>query len=228
LPSSKKISHPFAILGFTTAGGLRLHIDHAHTELSEVHSCSVDGCGKTFPRIRLLTFHMKKMHGITKAAAPPRDYPCSECEKVFRCPMALKKHMYKHDGKELPFPCNICGKRFVINSALKDHLMRHAGIKNYVCPYCGVGKTTRQEWNTHILTHTQEKKFKCHICEHASHNKQSLANHIKIVHEKIKNYACQYCGKTFGKSHACKIHEMTHTGEKRCECKVSLKRSSKS
>lgn len=86
------------------------------------------------------------------------------------------------------------------------------------------GKTTRQEWNTHILTHTQEKKFKCHICEHASHNKQSLANHIKIVHEKIKNYACQYCGKTFGKSHACKIHEMTHTGEKRCECKVRVER----
>ncbi|EDV96521.1 zinc finger protein 540 [Drosophila grimshawi] len=210
--------------GFTTAGGLRLHVDHAHTELSEVHSCSVDGCGKTFPRIRLLTFHMKKVHNISKAAAPPRDYPCTECEKVFRCPMALKKHMYKHDGKELPFPCNICGKRFVINSALKDHLMRHAGIKNYVCPYCGVGKTTRQEWNTHILTHTQEKKFKCHICEHASHNKQSLANHIKIVHEKIKNYACQYCGKTFGKSHACKIHEMTHTGEKRCECKVCGKK----
>ncbi|KAH8274266.1 hypothetical protein KR026_002120, partial [Drosophila bipectinata] len=210
--------------GFTTAGGLRLHIDHAHTELSEVHSCSVDGCGKTFPRVRLLTFHMKKAHGISKAAAPPRDYPCTECDKVFRCPMALKKHMYKHDGKELPFPCNICGKRFVINSALKDHLMRHAGIKNYVCPYCGVGKTTRQEWNTHILTHTQEKKFKCHICEHASHNKQSLANHIKIVHEKIKNYACQYCGKTFGKSHACKIHEMTHTGEKRCECKVCGKK----
>ncbi|ALC44501.1 CG7386 [Drosophila busckii] len=210
--------------GFTTAGGLRLHVDHAHAELSEVHACSVEGCGKTFPRIRLLTFHLKKAHNITKAAAPPRDYPCTECEKVFRCPMALKKHMYKHDGKELPFPCNICGKRFVINSALKDHLMRHAGIKNYVCPYCGVGKTTRQEWNTHILTHTQEKKFKCHICEHASHNKQSLANHIKIVHEKIKNYACQYCGKTFGKSHACKIHEMTHTGEKRCECKVCGKK----
>ncbi|KAH8390545.1 hypothetical protein KR215_004736 [Drosophila sulfurigaster] len=210
--------------GFTTAGGLRLHVDHAHTELSEVHACSVEGCGKTFPRIRLLTFHMKKVHNISKAAAPPRDYPCTECEKIFRCPMALKKHMYKHDGKELPFPCNICGKRFVINSALKDHLMRHAGIKNYVCPYCGVGKTTRQEWNTHILTHTQEKKFKCHICEHASHNKQSLANHIKIVHEKIKNYACQYCGKTFGKSHACKIHEMTHTGEKRCECKVCGKK----
>ncbi|XP_030385927.1 zinc finger protein 234 [Scaptodrosophila lebanonensis] len=206
--------------GFTTAGGLRLHVDHAHTELSEVHPCTVEGCDKTFPRIRLLTFHMKKVHNISKASAPPRDYPCTECQTVFRCPTALKKHMYKHDGKELPFPCNICGKRFVINSALRDHLMRHAGIKNHVCPYCGVGKTTRQEWNAHILTHTQEKKFKCTICDHASHNRQSLANHIKVVHQKIKNYSCQYCGKPFGKSYACKIHERSHTGEKCSECKI--------
>ncbi|EDW18435.1 zinc finger protein 668 [Drosophila mojavensis] len=206
--------------GFTTANGLRIHVDHAHTELSEVHACSVEGCGKTFPRIRLLTFHMKKAHNISKSAAPLRDFPCTECNTVFRCPTALKKHMYKHTGEELPYPCNICGKRFVINSALRDHLMRHAGIKNHVCPYCGVGKTTRQEWNAHILTHTKEKKFKCRQCDHASHNKQALSNHVKVVHMKIKNFACQYCGKTFGKSHACKVHERTHTGEKCCECKI--------
>ncbi|XP_034106375.1 zinc finger protein 236 [Drosophila nasuta] len=206
--------------GFTTANGLRIHVDHAHTELSEVHACSVEGCGKTFPRVRLLTFHMKKVHNISKSAAPLRDFPCTECDTVFRCPTALKKHMYKHTGEELPYPCNICGKRFVINSALRDHLMRHAGIKNHVCPYCGVGKTTRQEWNAHILTHTKEKKFKCRQCDHASHNKQALSNHVKVVHMKIKNFACQYCGKTFGKSHACKVHERTHTGEKCCECKI--------
>ncbi|EDW72909.1 uncharacterized protein Dwil_GK17259 [Drosophila willistoni] len=206
--------------GFTTANGLRIHVDHAHTELSEVHSCPADGCGKTFPRVRLLTFHMKKVHNISKAAAPLRDFPCTECDTVFRCPTALKKHMYKHTGEELPYPCNICGKRFVINSALRDHLMRHAGIKNHVCPYCGVGKTTRQEWNAHILTHTKEKKFKCRQCDHASHNKQALSNHVKVVHEKRKDFACQYCGKTFGKSHACKVHERSHTGEKCCECKI--------
>ncbi|XP_037933925.1 zinc finger protein 85-like [Teleopsis dalmanni] len=210
--------------GFTTANGLRLHVEHCHAETIQTYPCPEEGCGRTFPRTRLLNWHLKKVHKIVKELNEPKCYPCTECEKVFRCPMALKKHMYKHDGKELPFPCNICGKRFVINSALKDHLMRHAGIKNYVCPYCGVGKTTRQEWNTHINTHTQEKQFKCHLCPHASHNKQNLRMHVKIVHEKIKDYACQYCGKTFGKSNACKMHEMTHTGEKRCECKVCGKK----
>ncbi|EDW18438.1 zinc finger protein 700 [Drosophila mojavensis] len=204
--------------GFTTAGGLRLHMDHAHSEFSEVHACTFEGCDKTFPRSVLLTFHMKKVHKVAKAET--RNHPCTECEKVFRCPTALKKHMYKHTGEELPFACEICGKRFHIHSVLRDHLLRHAGVKNHVCPYCGVGKTTRQEWNKHILTHTREKQFQCRQCDHSSHNKQALSNHVKVVHMKIKNFACQYCGKTFGKSHACKIHERLHTGENCCECKI--------
>lgn len=203
--------------------GLTIHIDHCHPELAKSIPCTEEGCTQTFPRSRLLSWHLKKVHN--KFIKPgDKRYPCTECEKVFKCPLALKKHMYKHDGKELPYPCNICGKRFVLHTALKEHLMRHAGIKNYVCPYCGVGKTTRQEWNKHVNTHTQEKKFKCDLCPHASHNKQSLRLHIRVVHEKIKDFACQFCGKTFGKSHACKMHEMTHTGEKQYECKVCTKK----
>ncbi|XP_064544497.1 zinc finger protein 714 [Drosophila montana] len=210
--------------GFTTAAALRLHVDYAHTKSAAEIPCTVEDCKLLFPRMRLLTIHLKKVHNMSRASVPRAEQPCTECGMLFRCPVALKKHMYKHTGQQLPYPCNICGKGFHINSALKNHLLRHAGIKNYVCPYCGVGKTTRQEWSKHILTHTQEKMFKCQICDHATHTKRALDNHVKIVHEKIRNYACQYCGKTFGKSHACKIHEMTHTGEKRCECKVCGKK----
>ncbi|XP_023165255.2 zinc finger protein 714 [Drosophila hydei] len=210
--------------GFTTAAALRLHVDYAHTKSAAEIPCTVEGCKLLFPRMRLLTIHLKKVHNMSRENVPRAVQPCRECGMQFRCPVALKKHMYKHTGQQLPYPCNICGKGFHINSALKNHLLRHAGIKNYVCPYCGVGKTTRQEWSKHILTHTQEKMFKCQICDHATHTKRALDNHVKIVHEKIRNYACQYCGKTFGKSHACKIHEMTHTGEKRCECKVCGKK----
>ncbi|KAH8406867.1 hypothetical protein KR222_009579 [Zaprionus bogoriensis] len=210
--------------GFTTAAALRLHVDYAHTKCAQEIPCTVEGCTLLFPRMRLLTIHLKKVHNMSRASVPRVEQPCGECGLLFRCPVALKKHMYKHTGQQLPYPCNICGKGFHINSALKNHLLRHAGIKNYVCPYCGVGKTTRQEWSKHLLTHTQEKMFKCERCEHATHTKRALDSHVKIVHEKIRNYACQYCGKTFGKSHACKIHEMTHTGEKRCECKVCGKR----
>lgn len=204
--------------GFKTAAGLRHHVDHTHWELCTLHPCTVEGCDKSFPRTRMLNHHLKKDHKIIMPEI--MEHPCPECDKVFRCSTALKKHMYKHTGEELPISCNICDKRFHINSELRDHLLRHAGVKNHVCPYCGVGKTTRQEINKHILTHTREKQFQCRQCDHASHNKQALANHVKVVHMKIKNFACQYCGKTFGKSFACKLHERRHTGENISICKI--------
>lgn len=204
--------------GFTTAAGLRHHVDHTHWELCTLHPCTVEGCDKSFPRTRMLNHHLKKDHKIIMPEV--LEHPCTECDKVFRCSTALKKHMYKHTGEELPISCNICDKRFHINSELRDHLLRHAGVKNHVCPYCGVGKTTRQEINKHILTHTREKQFQCRQCDHASHNKQALANHVKVVHMKIKNFACQFCGKTFGKSFACKLHERRHTGENISVCNI--------
>ncbi|KAH8302702.1 hypothetical protein KR044_009780 [Drosophila immigrans] len=202
--------------GFTTETGLRHHMEHTHPERCKLHPCTVEGCDKQFPQTRMLTRHLRVEHNIAK----PEIHPCSGCEKVFRCPMALKKHMYKHTGEELPFGCNICNKRFSVNTELRDHLLRHAGIKNFVCPYCGVGRTTKQECDKHILTHTREKKFKCEHCEYATHNKQSLTKHVRVVHLNIRNHPCQYCEKTFANGYACRTHERLHTRESCFECNI--------
>jgi len=62
LPSSKKISHPFAILGFTTAGGLRLHIDHAHP-----------AGGKHFRQEQVLKTHMKVHDKPPRPPGKPKE-----------------------------------------------------------------------------------------------------------------------------------------------------------
>lgn len=99
--------------------------------------------------------------------------------------------------------------------------MRHAGIKKYVCHFCGVGKTTRQEWTQHInQVHTHEKRFTCEHCPHSTHSKKDLRLHVKVVHLGIKDFACQFCGKQFGKKYACQRHELSHTDDKRYECNV--------
>ncbi|KAL7732224.1 hypothetical protein ACLKA6_018463 [Drosophila palustris] len=202
--------------GFTTSTGLKHHMEHAHSELCELHACTVEGCEESFTTTRMFTKHLRKVHNIEK----PEIHPCSECEKVFRCPMALKKHMYKHTGEELPFGCNICQKRFRVNTELRDHLLRHAGIRNFVCPYCGVGRTTKQELDKHILTHTKEKKYMCDQCDHTSHNKQCMTKHIKVVHMKIRDYLCQYCQKSFASKYHLNTHEKLHTRDDCFECKI--------
>ncbi|KAL7732223.1 hypothetical protein ACLKA6_018462 [Drosophila palustris] len=206
--------------GFTTSTGLKRHMEHTHTELCDLHPCTVEGCNESFAQTRMLTQHMRKVHNIAK----PIIHPCPECDKVFRCPMALKKHMYNHTGEELPFGCNICQKRYRVNTELRDHLLRHAGIKNFVCPYCGVGRTTKQELDKHILTHTKEKKFKCDQCDHTSHNKQCMTKHIRVVHMKIRNFVCQYCPRSFGSAYACKNHEKLHTRNDCFECTICGKK----
>ncbi|XP_060659873.1 zinc finger protein 431-like [Drosophila nasuta] len=202
--------------GFTTSNGLRHHIEHTHTELCQMYTCTAKGCDKQFPLKRLLTRHMRVEHNIAK----PDIHPCSECDKLFRCPMALKKHMYKHTGEEKPFGCDICKRRFAASTELRDHLLRHAGIKRFVCAYCGVGKTTKQELDNHILTHTREKNFKCDQCEYATHIKQSLTKHIRVVHMKIRKHACKHCEKTFGTAYARRMHERLHTGDSCYECTI--------
>ncbi|XP_034484177.1 zinc finger protein 675-like [Drosophila innubila] len=202
--------------GFTTSTGLKHHMEHTHTELCDLHPCTVEGCSESFAQTRMLTQHLRKVHNIAK----PIIHPCPECDKVFRCPMALKKHMYDHTGEELPFGCNICQKRYRVNTELRDHLLRHAGIKNFVCPYCGVGKTTKQELDKHMLTHTKEKKFKCDQCDHTSSSKQRMSKHIKVVHLKIKDFVCQYCPKSFSTAYDCKIHERLHTRNNCFECTI--------
>ncbi|ALC44503.1 CG17328 [Drosophila busckii] len=203
---------------FTTNGGLRLHMEHAHPELVKAYPCTVEGCDRTFTRTHKLTNHLKNVHSIVKPKI--KEFPCPECDKVFQCPTALKKHMYKHTGEEFPNACEHCGKRFFIQAELRDHLLRHAGIKNYECPHCGIGKYTQSELNKHVAIHNRVKQFHCSQCNHSSYSKHALNNHVKVVHLKIKKHVCQQCGKTFGKPYSLRAHQARHTNEKAYVCNI--------
>lgn len=53
-----------------------------------------------------------------RAPAPSRSkkiFGCSECEKLFRSPRDLERHVLVHTG-EKPFPCLECGKFFATSA----------------------------------------------------------------------------------------------------------------
>ena len=53
--------------------------------------------------------------------------------------------------------------RFMTAGQLKNHKMTHAGIKPYVCRFCGWSFTQRGNLRNHERTHTGEKPYNCSV-----------------------------------------------------------------
>ena len=53
----------------------------------------------------------------------------------------------------------------------------------------------------------REKRFPCSVCEYGTNNSDNLKRHVKAVHEKIRDQACEQCHMTFSTvSHTSKFH----------------------
>ncbi|XP_030560875.1 zinc finger protein 879 [Drosophila novamexicana] len=66
----------------------------------------------------------------------------------------------------------------------------------------------------------------CEICQRKFVNGKTLSKHVKTVHNKIKPFICNVCGKKTARKASLIIHMRQHTGEKplKCEhCKFSTR-----
>nr|XP_016933273.1 gastrula zinc finger protein XlCGF46.1 isoform X1 [Drosophila suzukii] len=189
-----------------------------HSEESTRFVCMEEGCNRMYRHKTSLQHHLSKAHDIGK---PIKTHICEFCGRVFKNASALNQHRFTHDDQMvLPYACEMqdCTLRFYTKEKLKIHMMRHQGIKNYSCPYCGLKKTTKNELRLHINFHTLEKTWSCKECPKVCNSSTSLNKHVRAIHEKARDYACNYCEKRFATSGTRKYHEMTHTGEKNFEC----------
>ncbi|XP_037721952.1 gastrula zinc finger protein XlCGF46.1 isoform X2 [Drosophila subpulchrella] len=195
-----------------------------HSEESTRFVCMEEGCNRMYRHKTSLQHHLSKAHAIGK---PIKTHICEFCGRVFKNASALNQHRFTHDDQMvLPYACEMpdCTLRFYTKEKLKIHMMRHQGIKNYSCPYCGLKKTTKNELRLHINFHTLERTWSCKECPKVCNSSTSLNKHVRAIHEKARDYACNYCEKRFATSGTRKYHEMTHTGEKNFECHECGKR----
>ncbi|ODM93198.1 Regulator of G-protein signaling 7 [Orchesella cincta] len=147
------------------------------------YSCHI--CQQPFKHSGSLRTHVKNVHeNPSKRPRPskPRfmfknSWPCNVCDRVFKLPSRLTKHMTLHTG-EKEFECDKCGNRFRTAQCLQTHLKRHKlkekKEKPFKCRYCGKFFVMFNELNNHrVQKHRNipipenrevEKTFGCGIC----------------------------------------------------------------
>ena len=100
---------------FTTAQGLRLHIQTIHDGLRN-QNCHL--CNKSFHQAQNLRRHIKSVHKGQK------ECKCETCGKLFALAQHLKRHIHTvHEGRK-DHKCEFCGKSFSQGGDLKRHILK--------------------------------------------------------------------------------------------------------
>ncbi|XP_041971292.1 zinc finger protein 883-like isoform X2 [Aricia agestis] len=189
--------------------------DNKNTVKSNITSCCV--CFQNLSKIELPK-HLETHKG---------PYRCKYCQKKFNKYGTLSFHMKKeHKHIKKNYTCNFCQESCKTEKILFKHLDRHTRLKVFDCDICHSRMKDRSCMIRHIRTHDPDRLDKIHECPQCSWrfaNKTNLNNHIKIVHERIRNYPCTSCARTFGSKKNLESHFRTHTKERPYQCEICPK-----
>lgn len=144
------------------------------------------------------------------------------------------------DGERSSYTCYFCDKTFARKAELKRHIRSYLNSKpvqnpdevelvrkarqvindrvSYKCELCGKLMLTKRGFLRHIRVHSDKRPCKCEFCGKSYRIEQDLARHVRDVHEGLKKYACDICGRAFANKGARDDHRRIHTGERPYAC----------
>ncbi|XP_068981736.1 zinc finger protein 883-like isoform X2 [Bombus flavifrons] len=141
----------------------------------------------------------------------PPCYTCNLCKRNFTKKCELKKHINRHSDVN---PIQNSDETELVNKAkqiINDRV-------SYKCETCKKVIFTKRGFLRHIRVHFDKRPCKCDLCGKSYRIEQDLARHIRDVHEGLKKYACDICGRAFANKGAKDDHRRIHTGERPYAC----------
>lgn len=148
---------------------------------------------------------------------------CTECGKVYRHKISLKRHMKVHKDAPDSFDCDLCNKKFTRNDSLFKHRERVHHLWNVnleavrkkfknklICPMCSDDfGTDNNKFELHLVSKAckdkdkiveidENDKFKCDLCDRSYSDMNSLQNHIRWKHNNsTRDFKCSFCEASF-------------------------------
>ena len=132
-------------------------------------SCKI--CAKVFRFKSQVIEHEKLVHkGV-------RDYKYSDCDKTYRRPQSLRKHI---DDIHLRFQyyCSECEKTWNSQSGFNQHTLSYHKNMTYNCEMCSDKFISTQTLKTHIRAIHLKEKFSCTLCLYQASRKGDIADHV--------------------------------------------------
>jgi len=110
--------------------------------------------------------------------------------------------------------CLHCNFQTSRQTLLEKHLIKvHPKLKMVTCQFCGE-QTSHFDAKAHFEEkHKKEKDLTCDQCDFSTHFKNNLEKHVKVIHEKVKDFVCpKKCG--FVTAHPSSLKK--HMNKKQC------------
>lgn len=136
-------------------------------------------------------------HKLVHINLDPKLHECPSCSEQFDSYNKLYRHKLKEHEPSDKLSCTFCEKTFKTNAALKIHINQyHAEVKpSFACTVFGCTKTflTKRFQQNHVKRHDSATVEICAECGIQFVSKFNLEKHIKRVHLKERNFACDIC-----------------------------------
>ena len=86
------------------------------------------------------------------------------------------------------------------------------------CLQCGKCLSSKWALSSHETIHAEERAYKCPHCDKSFSGKHLLRTHVKHIHEKVKDFTCDICWKSFFTKASLEVQKLTHSGVKPHAC----------
>lgn len=179
---------------------LRKHLDLDHKKQLIHPNMNIPIC--EYCGVFFNTFYELDIHIGEHKTKNNQDLYCDDCELQFELDLDYKRHIRKHEKRNLKCTHKNCNKTYTDYNNLNDHIQSvHLKIK-LKCSIkdCEVICSSDLNLSTHEKTHSNYQKFPCTFknydgyedCELLFNNRQARSQHIKRIHNKI-TIQCPYC-----------------------------------